>query len=369
MIEAQFKLRLESFPLEIAFQLPTGSVLALFGPSGCGKSMTLRSLAGLVRPDEGFIKMDEAVFYDSSQKRFIPARRRRIGFLFQDYALFPHLTVEKNIGFGLKHLTQKEKKQKVHAIMERMRLSGLENRYPDQLSGGQRQRVALARTLVTDPSLLLLDEPFSALDRQVKKKLEKEVLDIRDAFSGTILLVTHSLDEAYRMCSHIAIMEKGRILQLGSRDDILYRPLNRTVARLTGTENIFDGVVTKREGQNTSVWVEELKCHLSFPYDLNGESISLGIRPSQIKVLTSDEVSPEFRENLFSGRVVQSIPGPDGQTLYIKLEHRVKRKERDYDVQAQNMIQRESFHSGLFQAGDPCQVYLPPYAFSFWSAD
>ncbi len=367
MLKAQFKLRLESFPLEIGFELPAGSVLALFGPSGCGKSMTLRSLAGLVRPHEGFITIDEEIFYDSSQKRFIPARRRRIGFLFQDYALFPHLTVEKNIGFGLKHLTKNAKAHKVHSIMERMRLKGLENRYPDQLSGGQRQRVALARTLVTDPGLLLLDEPFSALDRQVQKKLEKEVLDIRDAFSGTIILVTHSLDEAYRLCSHIAIMENGRILQLGSRDDILHKPLNRTVARLTGTENIFDAVVVEREGQKAVVYVKELECRLSVPNELGSENISLGIRPSQIKVFASDEFSLELGENLLSGRVVQSIPGPDGQTLYIKLEHPVQRKERDYDMQAQVPIRRESVHPSLFQTGAPCQVYLPPSAFSFWT--
>lgn len=367
MLKAHFKLRLDSFSLKMGFEIPLGSVLALFGPSGCGKSMTLRSLAGLVRPDEGFISIGDQILYDSAHKRFIPARKRRIGFLFQDYALFPNLTVEKNIGFGLKHVSRDEKAYKVQSIMERMRLKGLENRYPDQLSGGQRQRVALARTLVTDPALLLLDEPFSALDRQVKKKLEKEVLDIRDAFAGTIILVTHSLEEAYRMSSHIAIVESGRILQMGSRDEILYRPSNRTVARLTGTENIFNAVVTQREGEKVRVWVEELQCHLTINNGPDKKEISLGIRPSQIKVFASDEFSSELGENLLPGRVVQSIPGPDGQTLYIKLEHPAQGMVRDYDLQAQVPIRRESIQASLFQTGAPCQVYLPPDAFSFWT--
>lgn len=174
MIELRISKALELFSLQVDIQLAEGTSLALVGPSGCGKSMTLRMLAGLEEPDKGYIKVGDTIFFDSSEHTFVPAYKRHIGFLFQDYALFPHLTVEQNIAFGLNQHPGLEKREKVSSIMERLRLTDLNKHYPQYISGGQQQRVALARTLVTDPELLLLDEPFSALDCQVKKKMEKK---------------------------------------------------------------------------------------------------------------------------------------------------------------------------------------------------
>lgn len=360
MIHVEFTKQLESFLLDIHLELPLGSVLGLFGPSGCGKSMTLRILAGLVRPDKGYLKMGNVVLENTADGLHIPARKRKIGFLFQDYALFPHLTVEKNIAFGLNKYSSKEKKDKVYKVMERMRLKGMEKRFPQQLSGGQQQRVALARTLVTDPTLLLLDEPFSALDSQVKKRLEKEVLNIRDAFAGTIILVTHSFEEAYRLCSHIAIMESGKIIQLGSREEILRHPQTRLVARLTGMENIFDGLVRKRDGKQAVIWVEELGCHLTIPNVMAENSVSVGIRPSLITVLPGDASTQEEEENVFYGKVIQNIPSPDGQTLLIKLlRGEAWAAAKDYDIHAHLQMKSDAIVYPGFRPGELCQVCLP----------
>ncbi|MHB8077137.1 hypothetical protein [Desulfosporosinus fructosivorans] len=169
---------------------------------------------------------------------------------------------------------------------------------------------------VTEP---LLDEPFPALDSQVKKKMEKEVLDVRNAFSGTMILVTHSLEEAFRLCSNIAVMDNGNIIQLGAQDEIIHQPANSTVARLTGTENIFDGTVIERHGETALLRIEELDCQLTIPNTLKQDKLSLGIRPARIIVDQDHCTRTEDLVNQFPGRIVQTIPAPDGQIVYIQL--------------------------------------------------
>ncbi len=378
MIEIRISKALELFFLQINIKLAEGSSLALVGPSGCGKSMTLRMIAGLEQPDEGYIKVGDTVLYDSSERTFVPAYKRHVGFLFQNYALFPHLTVEQNIAFGLNHRTKRERQEKVHSIIERLRIKGLEKRFPQYISGGQQQRVALARTLVTDPELLLLDEPFSALDSQVKKKMEKEVIDVRNAFSGTMILVTHSLEEACRLCTEIAVMNNGKIIQLGTQDEILHQPANRTVARLTGTENIFDGTVIERHGETARLWVEELHVHLSIPNTLQQDNLSLGIRPAQIIVEQDYCARVEDLENSFSGRIVQTIPTPDGQIVFIQLARDLASRSnnsslshspRDYDLQAYVPFNYGKLEYRLFQLGDLCQVIFSISAIALWPQD
>ncbi|WP_088187960.1 ABC transporter ATP-binding protein [Desulfosporosinus sp. FKA] len=373
MIEIRMSKTLELFSLQVHIDLSEGSSLALVGHSGCGKSMTLRMIAGLEQPDEGYIKVGDTVFYDSSERTFIQAYQRHVGFLFQNYALFPHLTVEQNIAFGLNHLSRLERRDKVHSMMERLRLIGLEKSYPQYISGGQQQRVAMARTLVTDPALLLLDEPFSALDSQVKKKLEKEVIDVRNAFSGTMILVTHSLEEAFRLCSTIAVMDNGKIIQLGTQDKIIHQPVNRTVARLTGTENIFDGTVTKRNGKTAKLWVEELGCHLTIPNTLKQNDLSMGIRPARLIVEQAYFTRKEDSVNSFSGRIVQNIPTPDGQIVFIQLirqptslTNNLVHSQRDYDLQAYVPLNHGRSDNLVFQLGDPCQVIFPISEIVLW---
>ncbi len=373
MIEIRISKALELFSLQVNIKLSKGSSLALVGPSGCGKSMTLRMIAGLEQPDEGYIKVGDTIFYDSNERIFLPAYKRHVGFLFQNYALFPHLTVEQNIAFGINKYPRLEKWRKVYSIMDRLRLTGLEKRYPQYISGGQQQRVALARTLVTDPALLLLDEPFSSLDSQVKKKMEKEVIDVRNAFSGTMLLVTHSLEEAFRLCSNIAVMDNGNIIQFGTQDEIIHQPANRTVARLTGTENIFDGTVTERHGETARLWVEELDCHLTIPNTLKQDNLSLGIRPARLIVEQEYCTRTEDSVNNFSGRIVQIIPTPDGQIVFIQLirqptslSENLVHSQRDYDLQAYVPLNHGGSDNLVFQLGDPCQVIFPISAIALW---
>ena len=378
MIELRISKDLELFSLQVDIKLSEGSSLALVGPSGCGKSMTLRMIAGLEQPDEGYIKVGNTVFYDSSKHTFVPAYKRHIGFLFQNYALFPHLTVEQNIAFGLNHRPRLERQEKVRSIIERLRIKGLEKRYPQYISGGQQQRVALARTLVTDPDLLLLDEPFSALDSQVKRKLEKEVISVRNAFSGTMILVTHSLEEAFRLCTDIAVMNNGKIIQLGTQDEIIHHPANRTVARLTGTENIFDGKVIERYGETARLWVAELDCHLTIPNILKQDNLSLGIRPAQLIVEPDHCTRVEDPENSFCGQIVQTISTPDGQLVFIQLTRDsvplsnnslLSHTQRDYDLQAYVPFNYQKSVHRSFQSGDFCQVVISISAIALWPQD
>ena len=209
-IEVQVKKQLGKFQLDLDFQSHNG-VLGMIGASGCGKSMTLRSIAGIVKPDEGMIRLNDKVLYSQREHIFLPPQKRKVGYLFQNYALFPHMTLAQNIACGCHELKdKKEKKIQVVQIMERMQLIGLEKHYPHQLSGGQQQRGALARILVSKPDILLLDEPVSALDIHLKEQLMAELkTTIRD-FAKDVILVTHSRDEAFGLCDHLAIMEIGR---------------------------------------------------------------------------------------------------------------------------------------------------------------
>lgn len=239
MLDVNIKKSLGTFKLDVALKVEKG-IVGILGPSGCGKSLTLQAIAGLLKPDVGKISVGDRILFDQETKRNIPTRDRKIGYVFQNYALFPHLTVYENIGFGLKGLPTVEKQKRINEMLHIVQLTGLENRYPNQLSGGQQQRVALARTLVTEPEILLLDEPFSALDQHVKKRLELELLDIiKRSFSGVVLFVTHNIEEAYRMSDYICLYDNGRNIQFGDKEEVLQRPVNKEAAHIVGCQNIF----------------------------------------------------------------------------------------------------------------------------------
>lgn len=267
-------------------------IMAILGPSGCGKTMTLKCIAGLMTPDRGRIVLNEQVLFDSQQGINLPARQRKIGFLFQNYALFPHLTVHDNIAFGIRQLPATERNERVQQLLGKMRLDHFGHRYPVELSGGQQQRVALARALAPEPEVLLLDEPFSALDTQVKERLEAELLEIQSDFRGHVLFVTHNLAEAYRLSSKMAVYETGGLLQWGERQTIIERPANEKVARLTGMENIFDGIVSGIEGSRVDIGLGTGYLSL-YPDNLNrlvvNQEISLAIRPEYVKLADSQE--------------------------------------------------------------------------------
>lgn len=227
-----------SFRLETAFEAGD-ETLALLGPSGCGKSMTLRAIAGLVKPDEGKIVLDGRVLFDSAAHIDLPPQRRQVGLLFQNYALFPNMTVEQNLLAALRgEKNGAEKKRKLTNALERFYLNGLEYHRPAQLSGGQQQRAALARILLAQPKLLMLDEPFSALDSHLRWQVEQETAEAIAAFGGTTLLVSHSRDEVYRLADRIAVVRDGRVDTVGEKWALFRDPVTYTGALLTGCKNL-----------------------------------------------------------------------------------------------------------------------------------
>ena len=238
-LEVCIEKKLNGFTLRTAFTAGNTST-ALLGASGCGKSMTLRCIAGIVKPDAGRIVLDGTVLFDSEQHIDLPPQQRGVGLLFQNYALFPNMTVEQNILCGLKAEKDKAaRKARCEEMLRAMRLEELASRRPAQLSGGQQQRTALARILVGKPKILMLDEPFSALDSYLREEVEGEVGSLLAGFAGTALLVTHNRDEAYRLCPDMVVMDKGRVLRTGATKAVFADPGSTAAARLTGCKNIL----------------------------------------------------------------------------------------------------------------------------------
>ena len=238
-LEVNIEKKLDGFTLRAAFTAGNTST-ALLGASGCGKSMTLRCIAGIVKPDRGRIVLDGRVLFDSAQHIDLPPQQRGVGLLFQNYALFPNMTVEQNIRCGLKAEKDPAARRAACAEMLRaMRLETLAKRYPAQLSGGQQQRAALARILVGKPRILMLDEPFSALDSYLREEVEGEVGSLLANFAGTALLVTHNRDEAYRLCKEMIVLNEGQVLRAGKTKEVFADPQSVAAARLTGCKNIL----------------------------------------------------------------------------------------------------------------------------------
>ncbi len=240
ILSVDIRKQLREFELRVQFESGTGC-LGILGPSGCGKSMTLKSIAGIVEPDGGSITLDGRELFCSSKKLNLKPQKRRVGYLFQNYALFPNMTVEENILTGLKagkRYEEAAQKKRVSEMVERFRLSGLEKRYPTQLSGGQQQRVALARILAYEPEALLLDEPFSAMDTHLRERLRLELASVLSDYQGASVMVTHDRDEAYQLCDNLLLFSRGSVIASGKTKEIFNDPGSVEAARLTGCKNI-----------------------------------------------------------------------------------------------------------------------------------
>lgn len=236
LLKVDIHKELKEFDLDVDFELKNGC-LGILGPSGCGKSMTLKSIAGIVDPDKGIVSLttgEETVYFDSEKKINLKPQKRNVGYLFQNYALFPNMTVEENVGIGASNSDENV----VSEMIRRFHLEGLEKRYPRQLSGGQQQRVALARIMAYGPDVILLDEPFSAMDTGLKEKLRRELANFLNNFNGFSVLVTHDRDEAFQFCEELIILDKGKIIAKGKTVDLFENPGKVEVARLTGCKNI-----------------------------------------------------------------------------------------------------------------------------------
>ena len=243
---AQLSVRLQQagpIPLDVALSCPPGELLAIVGPSGSGKTTVLRSISGLYRPLYGLVRVDEETWLDTESGIDLPPQTRSVGLVFQDYALFPHLSALDNVRLAMSRIDEPRRSENATQVLARVHLAGLEARRPDQLSGGQRQRVALARALARDPNVLLLDEPFSAVDRMTREPLKEEIAALHRGLDIPMLLVTHDLEEALSLADRICVLNAGMTLQIGTPDEVRLRPKSALVAALMGHTNLFEVAV------------------------------------------------------------------------------------------------------------------------------
>ena len=318
--------RLPGFSLDVAWSAEE-EVVVLFGPSGAGKSLTLQCFAGLVRPDSGQIVVNGRTFYDSRQDIHLPPQARRLGYVFQGYALFPHLTVEDNVAFGLRSLPRTERRARAGETLERLGISELARRYPRELSGGQQQRVALGRALAVDPEVLLLDEPLSALDAPTRRQLRGDLMMVIRDWGKTAVLVTHDLAEAYQFADRLVIYQAGHVVQAAPKGEVLQRPATKDVARLMGIRNILHGSVVKATPDLIQLrWRGEILEAANSPtlaYAASpGTPITFCIRPEYIRLIRKDrsEPTPGTHPNLMRGELVGEEDQGPMQTLYFRLD-------------------------------------------------
>ncbi|HEX7967258.1 MAG TPA: ABC transporter ATP-binding protein [Stellaceae bacterium] len=283
---------------DVSLDIARGEFFALLGPSGCGKTTLLRLLAGFERPDEGRILIDGA------DMAGVPPYARPVNMMFQSYALFPHMTVAQNVGFGLRQegLPRREIQTRVAGMLELVKLGRLAGRKPHQLSGGEKQRVALARALVTEPKLVLLDEPLAALDRKLREETRFELVRIQQRVGITFLMVTHDQEEAMSMASRLAVMSHGRIVQLGTPQEVYETPANRFVADFIGTVNLFTGHVAGVDGDRLLVYCPDAGALLTVEHAAmpTGKDLAVALRPEKIAL---DAAPVEPGPNRLAGRI------------------------------------------------------------------
>ena len=272
----------------ISFDVKEGELVCLLGPSGCGKTTTLRLIAGLETPDSGTVSINGDNV--STNSFVLPPYKRDIGFLFQDFALFPHLTVKDNVAYGLKHLSKAEAQIRTTDMLGQIRLENHSEKYPHMLSGGEQQRVALARALAPEPSLLLMDEPFSGLDTSLREKIREETLQILKERGVTTVLVTHDPEEAMLIADRIVLMNDGNIVQCGTPSDIYQKPTNIFSAEFFGNINKVDGEV---EGSKISTDIGTFS-NKNFP---SGSKVDVLIRQDGIRI------SPDIESSSFNGNL------------------------------------------------------------------
>lgn len=304
-IEVRIHREFDDFKLDVQFQSESRRI-GILGASGCGKSLTLKSIAGIERPETGKIESAGKVFFDSAKKIWMPPQERNVGYLFQNYALFPTMTVEKNIGIALR-CGKKEKEKKVRDMIERFSLQGLEKKLPGQLSGGQQQRTALARIMIYEPDMILLDEPFSALDSYLKEQTQRECLELLQDYPGTVILVSHSRDEIYRFSEEVLVMDGGKAVIQKTVKELFEHPQKVAAAKLTGCKNIEE--IVWKDGKHLYVpgWDVVIPAGMGNV----GDAQAIGIRAHEFTTERTESDSelvfpvykPEVTEDLFEYHV------------------------------------------------------------------
>ncbi|HSE99133.1 MAG TPA: molybdenum ABC transporter ATP-binding protein [Blastocatellia bacterium] len=295
------------FTLDVEFEAAPG-VTVLFGASGSGKTTTLQSIAGLIRPDSGRIAIDGDPLFDSDAGIDIPIRKRRVGYVFQNLALFPHLTARENVEFAMSNSDRRDRARRADEMMRSLHIGHTADRLPRDISGGEAQRVALARALCSAPRMLLLDEPLSAIDEATKLGVIRDLKELNRQLRLPIIYVTHSRDEAIALGSEVIIYERGRVLARGEPLEVFGSPVSMGVARLSGVDNIFNGVVVKKDAKAGTMRVEvraaEGECNLDVPISTHapGDRVRIAVRPGDILMATQE---PRFTSarNVIRGRI------------------------------------------------------------------
>ncbi len=271
-VHLEIKKKLSGFALDVRFSSDAKRI-GILGTSGAGKSMILKCIAGIEKPDNGLIRIDDHILYDGEKRINIKPQKRKVGYMFQDYALFPHMTVRDNIGIGIRE-NRGDKDGIVDGFLERFQLKGLEKRFPPELSGGQQQRVALARILACRPDAILLDEPFSSLDINLKDRLFHEMTKLLEDYRGTVILVTHNRDEAYRFSDELLVIHQGCNVISGKTGDLFSRPEKKEAAAITGCKNI---VAVRRWGDH-ELYIPDWNLLLELDRDIPENISWIGVR-------------------------------------------------------------------------------------------
>ncbi len=345
-LEMSVEKTLKTFKLKVGLSAGRGA-LGLLGASGSGKSMTLRMIAGIVTPDRGRIVLNGRVLYDSATGERISATKRKIGVVFQDYALFPRMTVAENVGFGLGKLKEQDRLARVQRQLERMHIAELANRYPAEISGGQRQRVAIARCMAIEPDALLFDEPFAALDPHLRRQTEEQLRETLADYNGAVIFVTHDMEEAFRFCSDLLVLDRGKVIASGPKHQLFERPKTVVAAQLTGCKNI---VPARRVAQDR-VTVDAWNCELRSAHPVPAALTHIGIRSHQVVFHFAANEG-----NTFPCWLLANSEAPHEMTLYLRL-HAAPQPGDSPHLQAD--VTKDLWHT-LGAISQPWQVWLNP---------
>jgi molybdate transport system ATP-binding protein len=300
----------EPIPLDAELEVAAGELLGLVGPSGSGKTTVLRCIAGLHRPAGGQVRCGNAAWFDAAAGIDLPPQARSVGLVFQNYALFPHLSALENVATALGHLPREARGARAAALLERVHLAGLETRRPAQLSGGQQQRVAVARALAREPAVLLLDEPFSAVDQVTRRKLQRELAELRRGLSIPMILVTHDLEEAAMLADRLALLHHGRTLQTGTPEEVLTRPKDPLCAALVAARNIFEARILGHDAERHLTALDWRGRRLEAahaPQFAPGSEVAWTIPPSEVLLHRRVQPSRGIAENPVTGVILDQV--------------------------------------------------------------
>lgn len=326
----------------ISFSLQRGEIGCILGPSGCGKTTALRAIAGFVKVMEGVIRVNDRVL--SSSREWVAPEKRNLGMVYQDYALFPHLNVEQNIGFGLHKKTAQERQAICDSLLQLIQMQGYGKSHPAELSGGQQQRVALARSLAVNPDILLLDEPFSGLDVELRRELSSRVRAILKERGTTALLVTHDQEEAFAVADKVGVMQAGKLLQWDTPYNLYHRPRHRFVADFVGRGCFIRGHVLNSETLNTELGAIQGKSQ----YALNeGQQVELLVRPDDVLIDDNSQVRATIIRKLFVGtNTLYGLKLSTGTEVETMLP-----SHEDYEIGTEHGLRVETPHLITFELG------------------